>query len=126
MEEWEEGDDDAMEDALEVVCHHGEGWGSTTSWRQVWGSFRKFSPFFGWPGEFCEVFGSFLWVWCQQRETALYESGVGRANLDLMREQELICLVFGLMLNTMCQIFMEPSKSYITQPLLKFSPTIPD
>lgn len=76
------------------------------------GSFRKFSPFFFFfflvgLETFCEVFGSLgiALGLVSAEETALYVSGVGRANLDLMREQELICLVFGHMLNTMCQIF---------------------
>lgn len=129
MEKWEEGDDDAREVALEVTSQHVEGQVSAMSWRQVLGLFRKFSLVFlvG-----LQIFVRFwgvwelLWVWCQQRETTLYEPGVGRAKLDLMKEQELICFVFGHMLNTMRQILMEPSKSYITQLLPKFSPTIPD
>lgn len=67
-----------------------------------------------------------LWVWCQQREMARDESGVGKANLGLIRQEQGIFLVFGLMLNMRCQILIEPSKSYITQPFPKFSLTISD
>lgn len=49
---------------------------------KFWVHLRNFSQFLVVVEIFVKFLGvwGFLWVWCKQRETALYESGVGKAN----------------------------------------------